>query len=389
MSALLSKVDIVSVPTREQVVAVMELLETRMLWSSAKPIIASTGIYTSRGWRETITQARTGSYNDSIWQSAHEKLSSAARWHTYVGNKHVSFFDLREQNEVEKNRILTWAIDGAIHDLQKVLLQRPFDLLSAPTKQTKLETFKTAAPKLIAAELQGGKLYLQFFSTRSYSKRESLDVTQFVGQEAAFFEDYEEIIGIKTRWVPCFDTVVVDTTNDLVEFRVDFAPGLNGDKDSSAFARVMTEFNRATTKFIGQNAVSIGLMNLYPAINPMYLDNACGRVTALGFVATSQDSSSNNHGKIHRTKTQDFRKDSFHVGGKMHVDKVEPYTIGVTWPGNPPKSDLYLELKGSVRAIYASKLRAVTTAEFLGCVDGADYDFVADQVLRRLPRRKK
>ena len=389
MSALPSKPDAEPGATREQVVAVLELLETRMLWSTARPIISATGIHVSRGWRETLAHAREDSYSDAIWMSAFKSLSTAARWHTYVGNKHVSFFDLREQNEDAKAEVREWALERAVNDLRAVVRRRPFDILDAPTRKAELEQFKTAAPKLLAAELQGGKLYLQFFSTRAYSMREPLDITKMSTAQAKLFEEYEEVIGVKVRLVPCFDTVVVDTANDLVELRVDFQPGMTEDKNTPAFVRVMNEFNRATTKFIGQGAVGVGLMNLHPAINPMYLDAACGRVTALGFVATSKASSSNNHGQIHRTRTQDFRKDSFHVGGKQHVDKVDPYTIGITWPGKPPKGDLYLELKGSVRAIYSGKLRAVTTAEFLGCLDGADYDFMADQVLRRLPRRKK
>ncbi|MCY4745693.1 hypothetical protein NYO99_11985 [Pelomonas sp. UHG3] len=375
--------------TREQVVAILELLETRMLWSTAKPIISATGIHTSRGWRETIAQARGDSYSDAIWASAYKSLSVVARWHTYVGNKHVSFFDLREQNEDAKALVLDWARNRAVEDLKGVVRRRPFNILEAPTRKADLEPYKNAEPKLLAAEFQGGKLYLQFFSTRAYTMREPLDITRMSAAQARLFEEYEEVIGVRTRLVPCFDTVVVDTANDLVELRVDFQPGMTEDKNSPAFVRVMNEFNRATTKFIGQGAVGVGLMNLHPAINPMYQDAACGRVTALGFVATSKASSSNNHGQIHRTKTQDFRKDSFHVGGKQHVDKVDPYTIGITWPAKPSKGDLYLELKGSVRAIYSGKLRAVTTAEFLGCLDGADYDFIADQVLRRLPRRKK
>ena len=204
-----------------------------------------------------------------------------------------------------------------------------------------------------------------------------------------FFKEYDGIFGVKSRLVPCFDTVVVDTANDLVELRVDFQPGMTEDKDTSPFAQIMDEFNRLATKFTGRQAIDVGLINLQPAINPIYLDPNCGRVTALGFVATGQNSSSNNHGQIHRSKTQDFRKDSFHVGGKSHVDKVDPYTIGITWPGNPPKGDLYLELKGSVRAIYAGKLRAVTMAEILGCVSDGDYEFVASQILSRLVRNKK
>ncbi len=102
MSALPSKPDAEPVATREQVVAILELLETRMLWSTARPILSATGIHVSRGWRETLAHAREDSYSDAIWTSAFKALSTAARWHTYVGNKHVSFFDLREQNDDAK-----------------------------------------------------------------------------------------------------------------------------------------------------------------------------------------------------------------------------------------------------------------------------------------------
>ena len=389
MNATPTKADPKGTPTREQVIAILELLETRMLWSTARPIISAAGIHVSRGWGETLAHTREGAYSDAIWANAYRSLSTAARWHTYVGNKRVSFFDLREQNQDIWAQVLKWALQRAVNDVNPVLRQRPFDILDAPTRKADLEVHKQASPKLLAAELQGEKLYLQYFSTRSYSMREPLNISKMGKAQAKFFEEYDEVIGIKTQLVPCFDTVVVDVLNDMVEIRVDFQPGMTEDKNSPALACVITEFNRTTTKFIGESAVGAGLMDLHPAINPMYLDAACGRVTALGFVATGETSSSNNHGQIHRSKTQDFRKDSFHVGGRQQVKKVDPYTIGITWPGKPPKGDLYLELKGSVRAIYSGKLRSVTTAEFLGCLDGTDYDFVADQVLRRLTRKKK
>lgn len=389
MTVKLSENNSELVPTREQIVVVLELLQTRMLWSSARTLINSTGLHVSRGWDETLAHAREDQYSDSIRLSAYKKLSIAAKWHTYVGNKHVSFFDLREQNEASRLRIIGWTRNKAVNDVQQILRDQPFDILSTPTKQSELEVYKATAPLLIAAELVEGKIYLQYFSTRAYTLREFFTIGSLPEEQAKYFNNYEEVIGIKTKLVPCFDTVVVDTLNELVEFRIDFAPGLTGDKDMSAFASVITEFNRTTTKFFGQDTVGVGLMNLYPAINPMYLDTNCGRVTTLGFVATSKDSSSNNHGQIHRTKTQDFRKDSFHVGGKLHVDKITPYAIGVTWTAKSPKSDLYLELKGSVKTIYAGKPSAVTLAEFVGCLDGFDYDFLLDQVLSRLPRKKK
>jgi hypothetical protein len=71
------------------------------------------------------------------------------------------------------------------------------------------------------------------------------------------------------------------------------------------------------------------------------------------------------------------------------VQRIDPYAIGVTWSQKAPKDDLNLEIKGNARAIYSGKLSAVTEAEIVGCLDGADYDFVSGQVLSRLKRRKK
>ena len=360
-----------------------------MLWSSARPLISETGIHASRGWRETLSRAREDVYSDEIWTSAYKALSGVATLHTYVGNKHVSIFDLREQNEDHKRLVIEWAKNNALKDLELIILDRPFDILTAPTRKPELEPYKSAPPKLIATAFYRGKLYLQYFTTRSYLKREELDISKMGAAQAKMFAEYEELIGVKTRQVPCFDTVVIDTENDLVEFRTDFQPGMADDKNAPAFVRVLNEFNRTAVKFISHEALGVGLMNLHPAIDPMYRDASCGSVTALGFVATSEESSSNNHGQIHRSKTQDFRKDSFHVGGKLHVKKVEPYAIGITWKKRAPKTDLYLELKGSVRAIYSGIVRAATTAEILGCMDIDDYDFVADQVLSRLKRRAK
>lgn len=375
--------------TREQVVALLELLATRMQWSTARPIISSTSIHVSRGWTDTINAANRDAYSDAIWTAAYKRLSKLARLHTYVGNKRVSFFDLRAQNEDDRSRILKWAKQSAVRDLAGVIRKRPFRILEVPTKNEELEPFKAPPPKLIAADLVRKKLYLQFFSTRSYTFREPLDISLMSAAQRKAFAEYEELIGVRTRSIPCFDTAVIDTANELVEIRVDFQPGVTEDKDVSPFSRVVGELNRIGTKYIHQSVVGAGLLNLHPAINPMYVDEKCGRVTALGFVATGKDSSSNNRGQLHRSKTKDFRKDDFHVGGKLHVQKVDPYAIGITWSQKDPKSDLSLEIRGNARAVYTRKHGQVNEVEIVGCLDLDDYDFVCDQVLGRLARSEK
>lgn len=375
--------------THEQVVAVMELLSTRLQWKHARALISASSLHTSRGWAETLAGARKDVYSDAIWIAAFKSLAPAAQRHTYVGNKRVSFFDLRERNDEDRARILKWARGSAVSDLANVLQHRPFSILEAPTSEAALEPYKHATPKLIAADFDSGKLYLQYFSTRAYTHREPLDISKMTTSQQKVFADYDELIGVRTRSVPCFDTAVIDTNSELVEVRVDFQPGMTEDKATPAFQRVVGELNRATEKFIGLSAAGAGLMNLHPAINPMYIDERCGRVTALGFVATGKDSSSNNRGQLHRNKTKDFRKDAFHAGGKLHVDRIDPYAIGITWAAKPPKEELDLEIRGNARSIYAGKLSAVTEAEIVGCTDDVDFDFVTNQVLHHIKRRKK
>lgn len=375
--------------TREQVVAVMELLSTRLQWNYARTLISAASLHTSRGWSETLAGVREDAYSDAIWTAAFKSLAAVAEQHTYVGNKRVSFFDLRERNEEDRVRILKWASGSAVSDLATVLRHRPFSILAAPTTEAGLEPYKQAAPRLIAADFESGKLYLQYFSTRAYTHREPLDISKMTASQQKVFAEYDALIGVRTRSVPCFDTAVIDTNSELIEIRVDFQPGMTEDKATPAFQRVVGEFNRAAEKFIGHGAADVGLMNLHPAINPMYLDVGCGRVTTLGFVATGQDSSSNNRGQLHRNKTKDFRKDAFHVGGKLHVDRIDPYAIGITWAAKPPKAELDLEIRGTARAIYSGKLSAVTEAEVVGCSDDADFEFVTSQVLRHIKRRNK
>jgi len=301
----------------------------------------------------------------------------------------VSFFDLRVLDSDTRERILNWAKNEALTDISTTLKRRPFGVLEAPTTEATLAEFKSQKPRLIEGRMIGERLHLQFFSVRTYIHRESISISEMTASQRRVFADYDELIGVKTRAVPCFDTVVVDFETELIQIRVDFKPGMIEDKETPAFQRTVGELNRIAAKHIGHLAASAGLMDLHPAINPLYNDDRCGRVTTLGFVATGKASSSNNQGQLHRNKTKDFRKDEFHSGGKSNVDRIDPYTIGVTWDARPPNGDLYLEIHGNARAIYKGSLRGITVATIVGCADGADFDFVADQVLSRLMRVPK
>lgn len=229
-----------------------------------------------------------------------------------------------------------------------------------------------------------GKFFFQFFSVRSYSKRVKIKLNELTRTQQKVFSIYEELYGIEKSFIPCFDTVVVDFDSEILEFRIDFAPDMVGDTDISPFTKAVNTFNQVIVRFDIEPASGAGLMNLFPAIKPMYEDEACGKVTALGFVAIGKDASSNNQGKIQRSLTRDFRKDPFHVGGKGNVTKIESYAIGLHWGTKKSTDPLSLEIKGSSRAVFAGKGGSAFSAEMTGCLDENDFQFLKGQVLQRI-----
>lgn len=373
---------------KSQVISILELLATRLQWTPAKHVLSASGLHASRGWDETINHLRSAFYDKKIWDEAHVRLSELAILHSRVGNKRVSFYDLRELNSDERNRIIKWACASAKNDLKSILAGKPFGVLDAPVHPEYLDEYKNCQPFLVAAWRVKEKLFMQFFSARSYTHRESIDISKMGVSQQSMFKDFSELIGVRAKSVPCFDTVAIDVENELMEVRVDFQPGMSEDKKIPACGRVIDEFSRILIARIGQVTLTPGLVDLYPAISPLYRDKECGQVTALGFVAVGSESSSNNTGKIHRSKIRDFRNDEFHVGGKENVEKIEPYAIGISWARQLPQSELYLELKGSAKSIYKRALNPVSVAEVVGCLDSADFEFVSKQLLSRLKRKK-
>ena len=210
-------IDVVS-KTKTEIVHILKMLAIQMVWSSGKSLIASTGLSTSRGRQETISNLLAEvTFSEHHLLKAHETLSNAARWHTYVGNKRVTFFDISAKNLEAQSRLKTWNLSKSLDDLNAVLKERPFDILTVPTQQNDLEKYKVTPPQLLSASLVNGKLYLQYFRTRAYWRKDTLKVSGMPEEQAKYFHEHQEVIGVKTKLVSCFDTVVVDTNSDLID----------------------------------------------------------------------------------------------------------------------------------------------------------------------------
>jgi len=385
LSPLPHPLSLVARPSRDLLVSLLQLLQSRMAWSSAKPFLVKAGVHASRGWDETISTASVALYSEPMLAAACSLLTDVALKHSAVGNKNAYFFDLKQQEEKKKNSFLEWARNKAELDLEPTLQQRAFGIFEMPTTQKGLAIIKNNEPFLFSVEKHGGKVFFQFFSVRSYSKRVKIKLKELTKTQQKAFSIYEELYGIEKSFVPCFDTVVVDLDSEILEFRIDFAPDMVGDTEISPFTKAVNTFDQVVIRFNKDPiTASAPLINLFPAIKPMYEDEACGKVTALGFVAIGKDASSNNQGKIQRSLTRDFRKDPFHVGGKGNVTKIEPYAIGLHWGTRKSADPLSLEIKGSSRAVFAGKGGSAFSAEMVGCLDENDFQFLKGQVLQRI-----
>lgn len=373
-----------TLPTTSQIEHLLHLMSTRMSWRLGAKLVERAHLYVSRGWGETISTVRSRPPADNMLAQAQEALGNAFGWHTFVGNKQVTWYDLNALPADWQGPLLNWAATADMGLVASRHCVPGFDALRAPYEEAELRPLVGQPSRLVSIARVDQKVYLQYFSARSYSHRESIDLSDWPDEQRARLGDFYEVIGVKLKSIPCFDTFVIDLAKKRLEVRVDFAPGLRAESQAVAVHSLLEQFNRLTMAELTVTPAGLGIVNFFNAVDGIYRDRTAGRVSMLGFVATSEDTSSNNRGQILRRQNQDLRDDKFHLGGTGAVESVTPYTIGATWPSPSGLEPLTMELHGTVRMIYGSAPRAIAVADFVGCTDGRDFDFLTNELARQL-----
>ena len=373
----------------DELVRMMRMMATRMPWSLGTQYVEAAGLHVSRGWKETIEAAKSRLPVDAAYAKAKALLHEALVTHTFVGNKQVIWYGMNFMAPDVQKAVRAWALDT-----NKAPLVDPgmkgFNVADAPTTSDGLETLIGKAPRIVAARLNASDQFVvHFFGARAYTSRETIDVSQWPAEQRNRIGDYFELIGLKARNVPTFDTVVFDLPRSRVELRIDVQPGMTSDGQGGAHLYLIEALNRVLFPLIKASPMGQGLVNLFPAVDKIYRDKKAGQVESLGFVATGETTSSNNTGQVHRRRGQDLREDPFHTGGRGAVKSVKPYSIGTSWEAPSKMDKLLLELKGSVRMIHGLRPALIQQANFLGCATGTDFDFLSDMLAEHLLQPKK
>lgn len=365
----------------------MRLLSTRMSWTSGIRVLESAGLHVSRGWSESISAFRGAIYTLENLEAAERVLESALVLHTYVGNKQVTWYDMGQWNPEWVRAIRRWAAALDPASPPRGIGLRRWIPANLPYSEGDLSRYRGASPRLVEISKSEDRVYFQFLTARTYAIRETIDVADFAEEDRERFLGYQEIIGVRRSSMPCFDSCVLDLSANRLEVRIDFNPGNRSDEQAGALPTTIAQFNRIMQAELQIAPAGIGLVNFFPAVGRIYNDTTAGRVSLLGFVATSSDTASNNSGKTLRKQTQDLRQDRFHLGGKQNVQSVLPYTIGTNWPApSGGREQLTLELHGGVKTVYHPNT-VLGIAHLTGCMTTADYDFLIEELARQLRPR--
>ncbi|MBB4389939.1 hypothetical protein GGE61_006305 [Rhizobium leguminosarum] len=350
-------------------VAVSEVLKSlreRAPWPVGRRIFADIGITRGQGWNNTLNKVAE---NPRKSEEKIDELLDALKSHQICGEKLVSFYEFDA------------ATLGPMRE--KLAGLEPQDtVFSRRYPSTLSQDELKAAPSglvLTSVETQEGGLAVVFSSARVTTVRERIDVESLDAEMTSVFDDYEEVIGVKTIRFHAFDVIWIPIEGETLDVRIDFPEGTLSEVAIAARKMVIAELVRLT------GAVVPEPINMFPLIDRMYSDGSEGTVVELGFGTTT---ASLKHEKMRRRKL-DLRNETYHKGGKAALDTpIEPFKLSIRWHraiGKKLASEPELGLNSNSRAAGSSK-PVLDRVVIRRCMGSDDYDHVRSRIAHHLGR---
>lgn len=343
---------------------VLQSLRERAPWPVGRRIFADIGIERGQGWANTLQKIAE---NPKKSEEKADELLVALKSHEMCGEKMVSFYQL-DQTTLDSIR-------------NKLSALRPPDtVFSKRYPVTLSEKELKAAPAglvLTSVEEQKGGLAVVFSSARITTVRERIDVDRLEVDGSSVFDDYEEVIGVRTIRFHASDVIWVPAKGQTLDVRIDFPEGTLSDVAIAARKMVLMELVRLTGAALPEP------INMFPLIDRMYSDGAEGTVVELGFGTTT---ASLKHEKMRRRKL-DLRDETYHKGGKAALDTpIEPFKLSIRWHrviGKKLASEPELSLNSNSRAAGSSN-PILDRVVIRRCMGVDDYDHVRSRIAHHL-----
>ncbi|WP_245261405.1 hypothetical protein [Mesorhizobium sp. L103C131B0] len=344
---------------------IAQSMRSRMPWPVGRRILLENEVSRGRGWDQTLGKLI---HNAGRLETKIEPLVDALREHILCGEKISTFYEVApDAMEASRNALLSATIPTSPFSEAYPYLLSEDELLNAP-----------AGIFLAAVETNEDGVAAVFSSVRVVTVREPILPTDVPEAAAEIFDDYEEIVGLKTIRLHACDTVWLPHDGKHIDVRIDYPVGTLHEVAVAAQARVADAFH----EIVGVRLLATPV-NLFPLIDRIYKDPKEGTVVELGFGTTT---SSLKHEKMRR-KMLDLREEQYHKGGKAALQTpIEPFRLSIVWKrlaGNGVISNPEMSINSSARSAGA-QLPCIETVVIRKCMGQADYEFVRSRIEHHL-----
>ncbi|MEA5212818.1 hypothetical protein OQ483_09615 [Enterobacter bugandensis] len=209
---------------------------------------------------------------------------------------------------------------------------------------------------------------------RPFKERTVIDTGTMSSSTQNELNFFDEIIGIKDRYIQCFDTISLDTNTGDISFEIDMTTNLSAEELENAATRY-----RRTLRVLCYKATKAHVLfsrkNIFSAIDTLY-HSTDGTVLKLGHATKT---GSIKEEKMRRKK-DDLRKETYHSAGLAAIGgKTNNYSISKQWQGSH-NNILTIHIPGHFSLI-SSTLPFINYAIIEGCCTKTDYELLISKVI--------
>lgn len=304
---------------------------------------ARRGLATARGWDLLKAKLEEESQSDGGRAAEISQLLESIFTETIsVGTRALKVYEVNEE------------LRAQVMDHLSTLTPEDSDYLSTYPKPLSAEELASQGHDLrlcaVNVAEDQSSVGLIFCGRRIIEEREPRNRSE-IGDAAINqfgWQQYDEFILIKRRFVQSFEFVRFSRDSGLVELR---AEDYSGSDTVVALQQLQDKTNELLARLPGTPVQLTMCRNLFPAIRPIYDNTQEGIVVELGFTT---ETGSAKHEKM-RANRADLRTELFHVGGKQAINgALTPFRVAVRWPAGGQRANALQEevlLPGSIRQL--------------------------------------
>ncbi len=346
-------------------------IQERIPYNQFRALLKKVELPPSNGWDNTFKKIRqeVESEAENIEEKI-EKLLLAYREHLLVGEKAVKFFKIKPS----LIQSLLNQAEGLKYDECPFTQAFPFFLDDENSNNVHPSNLY-----FIKKLKHTNGLALIFFSKKYFQEKQSLDVSTINDSlTREYFDQFQEVYGLKQNIKQFADIVFINKKENLVEYRLDIR-NFSRDERKKGFGLIHKKFVNLFPS-IDFSERTFSALNFYPLLNKFY-ESSEGRVCELGFTT---DEGAIKKDRM-RFKNTDLRYETFHHAGRKAVTLITPYKIGVVWEKeNYVDENIELIIPGTISLLTQSQFPVIDEVILTGCMNLNDCENVKNKILRFL-----